>query len=140
MLQRGLDILNTARTLNGETVREWLDGLLKNKNIYFWFGAERYTMTKGLHIIAWYKNKETGKGCDLWPWERDYIAEALYPDTQKIIDTYNDTEKQPTSKNWRDFLELLQDAKIDEHLKKSLEWYGEAGLRRAIWDEQNANK
>jgi hypothetical protein len=52
MLQRGLDILNTARTLNGETVREWLDGLLKKKNICFWFGTEWYTMTKGLHIIA----------------------------------------------------------------------------------------
>lgn len=40
MLQRGLDILNTARTLNGETVREWLDGLLADKNSRFWFGTE----------------------------------------------------------------------------------------------------
>ena len=140
MTKKGLEFLQNCKTYDGQPVKERLDGLLKNKNITFWFGTEWYTMTKGLHIIAWYKNKETGKGCEFWPRERDYIAEALFPDTQKIIDAYNDTEKQPTSKNWRDFLELLPDAKIDEHLKKSLEWYGEVGLRRAIWDEQTANK
>ena len=52
MLQRGLDILNTAKRLDGQTVREWLDELLADKNIRFWFGTEWYTMTKGLHIIA----------------------------------------------------------------------------------------
>lgn len=132
--------MQNCKTYDGQPVKEWLDGLLADKKIRFRFGTEWYRMTGGLYFIAWYKNEETGRGCDLWPWERDYIAEALYPDTQKIIDAYNDTEKQPTSKNWRDFLELLPDAKIDEHLKKSLEWYGEVGLRRAIWDEQNTTK
>lgn len=52
MQQRGLDILNTVKRLDGQTVREWLDGLLKNKKISFRFGTEWYRMTDGLYFIA----------------------------------------------------------------------------------------
>ena len=140
MQQRGLDILNTAKRLDGQTVREWLDELLKNKKISFRFGTEWYRMTDGLYFIAWYKNEETGKGCDLWPRERDYIAEALYPDTQKVIDAHNEAHRAKASAKWREFLELRPDAKIEEGLKKSLERMGEAGLYCALYDEQHPTK
>ena len=111
MQKRGIDILKNARTIDGKSGIQWLNELLEKKT-RFWFGTERYTMSGGLHIIAWYYDNETGKYYDLWPRERDYIAEALYPQTQKIIDKYNEAEKQHTSQKRRDFLELLQDAKI----------------------------
>lgn len=140
MDQKGLDYLQNAKTYKGQPVKNWLDELLQNPSTVFCFGTEHYKLTGGLYFWAWYKNGEAWKFFEFWPRERQYIAEQKFPDTQKIIDAYNDADKQHTSEKWRDFLELLPDAKIDEHLKKSIEWYGEVGLRRAIWDEQNASK
>jgi hypothetical protein len=95
-------------------------------------------MAGGLYFVAWYK--KNGKFFEFWPWERQYIAEKKYPDTQKIIETYNEAEKQKTSKSWRDFLELLQDAKIQEDLKKSLSTLAELSLIGTTYDEQHSNK
>lgn len=140
MTKKGLEFLQNCKTYDGQPVKERLDELLADKSTRFWFGTEWYRMTGGLYFIAWYKNEETGKGYDLWPRERDYIAEALYPDTQKIIDAHNEAHKAKTSAKWREFLELLPDAKIEEGLKKSLERMGEAGLYCALYDEQHPTK
>jgi hypothetical protein len=97
-------------------------------------------LTGGLYFWAWYKNGEAWKFFEFWPRERQYIAEQKYPDTQKIIDAYNDAEKQHTSKNWREFVELLPDAKIEDGLRDSLNTMAELSLIGAIYDEQHATK
>lgn len=130
--------MQNCKTYDGQPVKERLDELLADKSTRFWFGTEWYRLTGGLYFVAWYR--ENDKFFEFWPWERQYIAEQKYPDTQKIIDAYNDAEKQHTSKNWRDFVELLQDAKIQEDLKKSLNTLAELSLIGAIYDEQHADK
>ena len=131
--------MQNCKTYDGQPVKEWLDELLADKSTRFWFGTEWYRMAGGLYFVAWY-SRNGGKSFEFWPYERQYIAEQKYPDTQKIIDAYNDAEKQHASKNWREFLELLPDAKIEEGLKKSLERMGEAGLYCALYDEQHPTK
>lgn len=131
--------MQNCKTYDGQPVKEWLDELLADKSTRFWFGTEWYRMAGGLYFVAWY-SRNGGKSFEFWPYERQYIAEQKYPDTQKIIDAYNDAEKQHTSKNWREFVELLQDAKIQEDLKKSLNTLAELSLIGAIYDEQHATK
>jgi hypothetical protein len=96
-------------------------------------------MAGGLYFVAWY-SRNGGKSFEFWPYERQYIAEQKYPDTQKIIDAYNDAEKQHTSKNWREFVELLPSAKIEDGLRHSLNTLAELSLIGAIYDEQHADK
>ena len=139
MTKKGLEFLQNCKTYDGQPVKEWLDELLADKSTRFWFGTEWYRMAGGLYFVAWY-SRNGGKSFEFWPYERQYIAEQKYPDTQKIIDAYNAAEKQHASKNWREFVELLQDAKIQEDLKKSLNTMAELSLIGAIYDEQHANK
>lgn len=139
MDKKGLEFLQNCKTYDGQPVKERLDGLLADKSTRFWFGTERYRLTGGLYFIAWY-SRNGGKSFEFWPYERQYIAEQKYPDTQKTIDAYNDAEKQHASKNWRDFVELLQGAKIQEDLKKSLNTMAELSLIGAIYDEQHTTK
>lgn len=140
MTKKGFEFLQNCKTYDGQPVKERLDELLADKNTRFCFGTERYKLTGELYFWAWYKNGETWKFFEFWPWERQYIAEQKYPDTQKIIDAYNDAEKQHASKNWREFVELLQDAKIEDGLRQSLNTMAELSLVMAIYDEQHADK
>lgn len=131
--------MQNCKTYDGQPVKEWLDELLADKSTRFWFGTEWYRMAGGLYFVAWY-SRNGGKSFEFWPYERQYIAEQKYPDTQKIIDAYNDAEKQHTSKNWREFVELLPSAKIEDGLRHSLNTLAELSLIGAIYDEQHANK
>lgn len=131
--------MQNCKTYDGQPVKERLDELLADKSTRFWFGTEWYRMTGGLYFVAWY-SRNGGKSFEFWPRERQYIAEQKYPDTQKIIDAYNDAEKQHASKNWREFVELLQDAKIEDGLRHSLNTLAELSLIGAIYDEQHADK
>lgn len=131
--------MQNCKTYDGQPVKERLDELLADKSTRFWFGTEWYRMAGGLYFVAWY-SRNGGKSFEFWPYERQYIAEQKYPDTQKIIDAYNEAEKQHTSKNWREFVELLQDAKIEDGLRHSLNTLAELSLIGAIYDEQHANK
>lgn len=131
--------MQNCKTYDGQPVKERLDELLADKSTRFWFGTEWYRMAGGLYFVAWY-SRNGGKSFEFWPYERQYISEQKYPDTQKIIDAYNDAEKQHASKNWREFVELLQDAKIQEDLKKSLNTMAELSLIGTIYDEQHASK
>ena len=139
MTKKGLEFLQNCKTYDGQPVKERLDELLADKSTRFWFGTEWYRMAGGLYFVAWY-SRNGGKSFEFWPYERQYIAEQKYPDTQKIIDAYNEAEKQHTSKNWREFVELLQDAKIEDGLRHSLNTLAELSLIGAIYDEQHANK
>jgi hypothetical protein len=112
---------------------------LADKSTRFWFSTEWYRMTGGLYFVAWY-SRNGGKSFEFWPYECQYIAEQKFPDTQKIIDAYNDADKQHTSEKWREFLELLPDAKIEAGLRDSLNTMGELSLVMATYDEQHASK
>ena len=140
MTKKGLEFLQNCKTYDGQPVKNWLDELLQNPATVFCFGTEHYKLTGGLYFWAWYKNGEAWKFFEFWPRERQYIAEQKFPDTQKIIDAYNDADKQHTSEKWREFLELLPDAKIEAGLRDSLNTMGELSLVMATYDEQHANK
>ena len=131
--------MQNCKTYDGQPVKERLDELLADKSTRFWFGTEWYRMAGGLYFVAWY-SRNGGKSFEFWPWERQYIAEQKYPDTQKVIDAYNEAEKKHTSKNWREFVELLPSAKIEDGLRHSLNTLAELSLIGAIYDEQHANK
>jgi len=139
MTKKGLEFLQNCKTYDGQPVKERLDELLAGKSTRFWFGTEWYRMAGGLYFVAWY-SRNGGKSFEFWPYERQYIAEQKYPDTQKIIDAHNEAHKEKTSKKWRELLELLEDAKIEEWLKNSLQRMGEAGLFMATYDEQHPTK
>lgn len=131
--------MQNCKTYDGQPVKERLDELLADKSTRFWFGTEWYRMAGGLYFVAWY-SRNGGKSFEFWPYERQYIAEQKYPDTQKIIDAYNEAEKQHASKKWREFVELLPSAKIEDGLRHSLNTLAELSLIGAIYDEQHANK
>lgn len=138
MTEKGLEMLQNCKTYDGQPVKERLDELLTDKSTRFWFGTEHYKLTGGLYFVAWY-SRNGGKSFEFWPYERQYIAEQRFPDTQKIIDAYNDADEQHTSDGWREFVELLTSAKIEEGLRQSLNTMAELALICAIYDEQNKN-
>jgi hypothetical protein len=140
MNKKGLDYLQNAKTYEGRPVKNWLDDLLQNPATVFCFGTEHYKLTGELYFWAWYKNGEAWKFFEFWPRERQYIAEQKYPDTQKIIDAYNEAEKKHSSEGRWDFADLLPSAKIEEGLRQSLNTMAELSLIGAIYDEQHATK
>ena len=139
MTKKGLEFLQNCKTYDGQPVKERLDELLADKSTRFWFGTEWYRMAGGLYFVAWY-SRNGGRSFEFWPYERQYIAEQKYPDTQKIIDAYNEAEKKHSSDGRREFVDLLPSAKIEDGLRHSLNTMAELSLIGAIYDEQHADK
>ena len=115
MIQKWLDYLNNCKTLKGQTIKEWLDSMLKDPDIKFWFWLEHYALAKWMYVVGRYTLK-SWKSYDLWPRERAYILENLRPDTLEFMQDFNNVKKWETF----DLVKRLDHSKVCDDIKEEL--------------------